>query len=281
MNLENLQPPTIGSWPAKLEARFQKSAQGRTELVRCHHSGPLRIQRLFHDQNLAHCYILHPPGGVVSGDSLALDFNARSGSKVLVTTPASGKVYRARKTQPLQRQSQTITVGEDAFFALLPQDNIAFDGAQALNTTRIELAKSSVFMGWEQWSLGRPYGGYDFKTGRLRQALNIHRDGQPLLHEALDFTPEMLTNLAVLNGATSFAAFWWCAPDLLPLDELRKLIKRSSVQSAATQISPGLICARLAAREADYLRETLESIFFLAGSHSLQRPVSSPRIWRT
>ena len=84
-------------WPMMINCDFQKTAHGKTALVRLSHQGPLRIQKLFHDGDLAHCYLLHPPGGMVSGDSLQSRFRVHQGAKVLITTPASGKLYQARK----------------------------------------------------------------------------------------------------------------------------------------------------------------------------------------
>ena len=60
----------VGTWPARIDCDFQKTSFGRTALVGLSHEGPLRIQKLFHDRDLAHCYVLHPPGGMVSGDNL-------------------------------------------------------------------------------------------------------------------------------------------------------------------------------------------------------------------
>lgn len=54
------------SWNARLKCDFHQASSGRTQLARLSHEGPLRIQKLFHDHDLAHCYLLHPPGGLVS-----------------------------------------------------------------------------------------------------------------------------------------------------------------------------------------------------------------------
>ena len=51
------------TWPASLSCRFHKTSAGKTALAELSHAGPLRVQKLFHDQDLAHCYVLHPPGG--------------------------------------------------------------------------------------------------------------------------------------------------------------------------------------------------------------------------
>ena len=55
-------------WSAELELGFAVVA-GRTALVHNRHVGPLTVQRPFYPEGeLAHVYLLHPPGGIVAGD---------------------------------------------------------------------------------------------------------------------------------------------------------------------------------------------------------------------
>jgi urease accessory protein len=41
-----------------------------------------------------HLYIIHPPGGVASGDELELEAQVAPARMRLLTTPAAGKFYR-------------------------------------------------------------------------------------------------------------------------------------------------------------------------------------------
>src|SRR5579871_939337 len=88
-------------WQARLELRFEAS-QGRTGLTHCRHSGPLQVQRAFFPEQGAagaaaaepcHIYVLHPPGGLVSGDGLQIDVECHPRAHALLTTPAAGKFY--------------------------------------------------------------------------------------------------------------------------------------------------------------------------------------------
>src|SRR4051812_17267113 len=118
-----------GGWEAHLELDFQHLA-GRTRLVHRRHVGPLHVQRPFHPEptpgGAAHVYLLHPPGGLVGGDSLAIRARARKGAQVLLTTPAATKFYRT--SGELAVQSVTLEVGEDAAVEWLPQETIVFGG---------------------------------------------------------------------------------------------------------------------------------------------------------
>ena len=41
-----------------------------------------------------HLYVLHPPGGVVAGDSLDVRLQLTEAAHVLITTPGAGRFYR-------------------------------------------------------------------------------------------------------------------------------------------------------------------------------------------
>ncbi|HEY0465161.1 MAG TPA: urease accessory protein UreD, partial [Polyangiaceae bacterium] len=79
-------------WSAELELGFEVVA-GRSALVRNRHRGPLAVQRAFYPESsdLAHVYLLHPPGGAVAGDQLTVRVRVAPGARALITTPAATK----------------------------------------------------------------------------------------------------------------------------------------------------------------------------------------------
>src|SRR6185436_12298059 len=86
------------SWRAELELEFERRG-GKSVLARRSHHGPLVVQRPFYPEGprTAHVYVLHPPGGVVGGDALAVRVIANPLSHVLLTTPAAAKLYRSKR----------------------------------------------------------------------------------------------------------------------------------------------------------------------------------------
>ncbi len=73
-------------WKASLDLTFIDRGD-KTVLKHRSQQGPLAIQRpLYPEGNPCHTYLLHPPGGVVGGDTLQISVHAIQGAKSLITT---------------------------------------------------------------------------------------------------------------------------------------------------------------------------------------------------
>ena len=187
----NTQEQTIGHWPANLELRFSHSPRG-TKLSRCRHKGPLYVQKPFYPEgrDLAHCYLLHPPGGVVSGDTLDIAIEAEENTKTLITTPGAARIYRAREVDSQQTQNVVIAIDKNASVEWFPMETIVYDGADAELNTTIRLQDNSHYIGWEITCLGLPAGNKPFNQGRIVQNYRIEKNGLPLFIDRLQFSPE-------------------------------------------------------------------------------------------
>jgi len=96
------------AWNAAIELEFL-SGPKRT-FVKRKHVGPLGMQRALYPENdVCHVYLLHPPGGVVGGDSLNVQTNSHEGSYGFVTTPGATKFYRS--VGETAHVNQTLHVG--------------------------------------------------------------------------------------------------------------------------------------------------------------------------
>ena len=94
-NISSAQNSQSG-WLAELELDYAVRRE-KTCLVRKKQRGPLTLQRPFYPENdTCHSYLLHPPGGVVGGDTLDIKVRAETGSHCLITTPGATKFYRSK-----------------------------------------------------------------------------------------------------------------------------------------------------------------------------------------
>ncbi|MFT3669898.1 MAG: urease accessory protein UreD [Pseudoxanthomonas sp.] len=189
-------------WSARMELDFAVR-QGRTTLAKMRFHGPLRVQRPFYPEAApasgpasaqgraqasqpCHCCLLHPPGGLVSGDDLSLEVRLREGAHALLTAPSASKFYAADAHNVAQRQTTDLTV-TGGMLEWLPRETIIYDGARAEMRTSVDLDNASACIGWEMLCLGRPAANESFTHGSVRQSLMLSREGLPLLHEVLRF----------------------------------------------------------------------------------------------
>jgi len=285
-------PAADNRWYAGLDLRFQDSA-GRCRLAPSRHRGPLYVQKPFYPEgrDLAHVYLLHPPGGLVSGDQLDIRVQTETGARALVTTTGAGRVYRARGDGLKQCQEIRLRLAAGSSLEWLPLENIVYPGADARLETRVELAAESRFAGWEITSLGLPACGEDFSAGALSQRLEIRRDGLPLFVECLDLNQngtgrDLLSAAAGLRGFPvtgllvmgSFAR----APEESVLARCRTLLGESAPDCLGAITAVGdFQVVRCLGHCAFAMRQLLAQLWALLRPALLGRDACPPRIWST
>ena len=99
------------TWHASLELDYTLSA-ART-VAHHRHKGPLRILQSLYPEGDAVCHnvLVHPPGGLVGGDTLDIQTTVATGAHALVTTPGATRFYRSLGELALQRAHVTLAAG--------------------------------------------------------------------------------------------------------------------------------------------------------------------------
>ncbi len=300
--------PATPQWRAQLKLEFTPVA-GRTALTSYEQEGPLRVQQLFYPTAQrpsaanaatapnsvaeAHCYVLHPPGGMVGGDALYQHMRAAKGAQVVVTTPAAGKFYRSHSTQI---QQVTLSVADHSALMYLPQETIFFASCQAKLRQEVEVAPTAIFMGADICCFGRIGRGEDFSSGWVQSTLRLSRQGQPLLSEILrvgnGFDPRAWTTL---HGASCHGVLYvvptveqesLMAELTAKLQELRLPESRGSADAAraclyGSTYRRGVLTVRYLGDSVEQARALINEALALLYPALLGRPWQAPRIWQT
>ncbi len=268
---------TSQGWEATLELGFEFSID-KTVLAHRRHHGPLTVQRPFYPEGgVCHLYLLHPPGGVVAGDSLTITITAAANSAALVTTPAAGKFYRS--TGELARQSVTLTVAAGAALEWLPQETIIYEGARVVSELRVNLEADARFIGWEVLVLGRPAANEGFTVGEACMSWQIFRADELFYRERLKLDAQAFAARWGLNGHSACGTMFACPASVVQLEAVQQLIGEAAGRGV-TLIDDLLICRALDIR-ADRLRGFFQQVWAALRPDVLQRKACEPRIWAT
>jgi len=255
-------------------------AGARTVVARRRHSGPLLIQRAFHEPDgSCQVYLIHPPGGVVGGDQLLVRVVAEPGARALLTTPAATKLYRSpERTAQLE---QHFALATDARLEWLPQETIVYDGARAESHTRAQLAPGSEFMGWEITCFGRNETG--FASGRFIQSWKLERAGATLWSERLDVgggTP-ILAAAWGLAGRPVVGTFVATGARAELVDEIRGVAPACGEDWFSVTLLGEVLVCRYLGYSAEAAKQFFGKAWALLRDRISGRQANAPRVWAT
>ncbi len=274
-------------WRAHLCLGLQQR-DTRTVLATTRHVGPLRVQRPFYPEpdGCCHIYLLHPPGGMVIGDSLQLDADVGTMAAALLTTPSAGKIYGARGSALRQQQKINLNIEADACLEWLPQETIVFNGANGELRTTIRLADNAKIFGWDILRLGRAASGEKFNHGKCRQSIEIWQNGRPLFIERNKFfagSDLMTAGWGMQNANTTGTLF---ATLKLPREKVDWLVAELEQLSGQNNLwgltqKGELFIARYLGNSASACRRGFEFLWRETRPDLNGRPAEKPRIWNT
>ncbi|MCA1771726.1 MAG: urease accessory protein UreD [Halomonas sp.] len=272
-------------WAASLALRFAHRG-GATRMVQARHSGPLRVQRPFYPEGrgeTCHVYLLHPPGGLVSGDALTIQAHVESGAHALLTTPAANKLYKADSQGVSWTQHTQLSVEEGGTLEWLPQETIAFDGSRGEQRTSIDLHGSARCLGWEVMALGRPASELPYVSGRIEQHFRLTLDGKPLWLERQPLDPlhPRFTGRWGQGGATVQATLWavGIADATGAIEALREALPDNP--RWAVTVRHGVLLLRYLGNSRNEAWALCEQAWHLLRPRWIEREAHTPRIWLT
>jgi urease accessory protein len=278
-------------WAGSLALAYRSEplhGQPRTVLHDSHH-GPLRVLASLYPEAPAVCHnvVLHPPGGIVGGDSLAVSATLAPGSHALLTTAGATRYYRSAGETAVQTLSAQ--VAEAARLEWLPLETIAHSGCIAENRLRFTLERGAEMIGWDLLALGLPASGEAFERGSFTQRIEL--PGRWLEHARIDAADTLLLDSALgWAGARVLSTLWFAAGDALAPARRDALLECARERAMASELRgyAGTTATHAQAVVLRVLSPRVEPAMHLlrqvwAGWRELawQLPACAPRVWQT
>jgi urease accessory protein len=273
------------TWNATLALDYTRHAE--KTVAHFHHSGPLRILQSLYPEGdeICHNVIVHPPGGLVGGDTLDLKFTAAPGAHGLVTTPGATRFYRSTGKPALQRTQLSLEAG--ARMEWLPLESICYSGCLAENRLTMTLAPGAELIGWDVTALGLPAANLPFAHGSFCQHIEV--PGVWLERARIKASDTLLMNSPLgLAGQRCMASIFFVAGSKLDrhrrqaaLDVARQVIEAHPLCATAGATSPDgqVVVVRVLAPLVEPAMTLLRQVWQAWRAHFWQQPASTPRIW--
>ena len=272
-------------WHASLQLDY--TLEGTRTVARHAHNGPLRILQSLYPEGDAVCHnvLVHPPGGLVGGDTLDISATVGPGAHGLVTTPGATRFYRSTGERALQRTH--LTLAEGARLEWLPLEALCYNACNAENHLTLNLAPGAECMGWDVTALGLPHAGQPFDTGRFVQ--HIEAPGRWLERGVIDAADHRLLESPLgLAGQRCMASLFFVVGTPLErarrdtaLDAARAVMDAHALKASAGATSPNgqVLVVRALAPQVEPAMQLLQQVRAAWRAALWQLYAEPPRIW--
>ena len=272
-------------WHASLQLDY--TLEGTRTVARHGHNGPLRILQSLYPEGDAVCHnvLVHPPGGLVGGDTLDISATVGPGAHGLVTTPGATRFYRSTGERALQRTH--LTLAEGARLEWLPLEALCYNACNAENHLTLNLAPGAECMGWDVTALGLPHAGQPFDTGRFVQ--HIEAPGRWLERGVIDAADHRLLESPLgLAGQRCMASLFFVTGRPLDrarrdtaLDAARAVMDAHALKASAGATSPNgqVVVVRALAPQVEPAMQLLRQVRAAWRAALWQLCAEPPRIW--
>jgi urease accessory protein len=273
------------TWLARLDLDYTLEAE--RSVARYLHQGPLRILQSLYPEGDAVCHnvLVHPPSGLVGGDTLDMQVTVGAGAHGLVTTPGATRFYRSEAGLATQQVHARVESG--ARLEWLPLEAIAYNGCDGLNRAVFDLAPGAEMMTWDITALGLPAADMPYAQGTFRQHLEI--PGVWLERGTLSATDTRLMDSPLgLAGQRCMATLVFAAGSTMADERIeralacaRELLEASELRLTAGATSPHkqVIVLRVLAPVTEPAMQLLRQVWAAWRHEMWALPGAVPRLW--
>ena len=275
------------AWHASLNIDY--SRRDDTTVAHYAHQGPLRILQSLYPEGPSVCHnvLVHPPGGLVGGDTLDIRVKVQPQAHALITTPGATRFYRS--ATEVARQTVHAQLASDARLEWLPLEALAYNQCLAENKAVFELAPGAELLGWDITALGLPTANLPFEQGSFSQHIEV--PGVWLEKGRLRAKDVRLMNSPLgLNGQRCMASLFFVSGSAIDktrrdqaLDDVRELMQAHALRASAgaTSPHPQVLLVRVLAPLVEPAMGLLKSLHAQWRASLWDLHTAAPRVWST
>jgi urease accessory protein len=278
------------AWHAKLDLHYASAplADGAPRTtVQFKHDGPLRVLQSLYPEGPAVCHnvLVHPPGGIVGGDTLDITVQVDAGAHALITTPAATRFYKSLGEPGTQQVKVQLHSG--ARLEWLPLETLVYNGCNAFNSAVFSLAPDAEMIGWDITALGLPHANQPFERGSLQQHIEV--TGAWLERALIDAADARLLNSPLgLAGNLCMGSLFFATGEAISRERREHLLEvvRAAVAGDALAATTGatapnsrVIVVRTLAPMVEPAVDLLRRVWVALRHAAWDRPAQVPRIW--
>jgi urease accessory protein len=276
-------------WRARLDLAVRLDSEQRC-VVHAAHEGPLRVLKTLHPEgpSIAHQVLVHPPGGIVGGDRLAITLQLQPRAHAVITTPGATRFYRSAGEAGVQHVRATLQEG--ARLEWLPLEAIAHSGCIAENHAQFELTGGAEMIGWDVLALGLPASGEAFTAGRFTQHLEL--PGVWLERGVIDSADARLLQSPLgLAGRSTLLTLWFACGQPMATPRIDAMVDAArermpahdadAVVAGVTALQQRVIVLRALAHRVEPAMALAQAVRAAWRGVAWQLEPTAPRVWRT
>ena len=275
-------------WHASLQLDYLRATSGpERTIAHFRHDGPLRILQSLYPEGDAVCHnvLVHPPGGLVGGDTLDINVSVAPGAHGLVTTPGASRFYRSAGEIATQRVHARLAA--ESRLEWLPLEALAYSDCLAHNEAVFDIAPGAELIGWDITALGLPHAGEPFIRGSFRQHLEVKGAWLERARIAADDARLMDGPLGLAGRRCMGTLFFACGSTITrerrerALDSARAVMDAHALVADCGATSPHerVIAVRVLAPVVEPAMDLLRRVRNAWRKEMWDMPATAPRIW--
>ncbi len=184
----------------------------------------MHLSKPHHDAGSLVVNLVNPTAGIFDDDRISTEVLVEEGASLVLTTPASNRVYRSRHGGEA-RISQVLRVEQRGFLEYYPEPFIPHAGARYVQQNHLHVAEGAGMVYFEWLAPGRVASGEVFQYEELCWDTDVWWGGRLVAREryAIRAEGESLSSLRLMSSTAHYLGCFVMGLGELPGDKVEAL----------------------------------------------------------